>query len=72
MKEFEVENAQMFFHIYAVPKEEKVAKMAQVFQVWGFDLPESGEGRVDGGPRRGPRAMQRESALPEIGAGEEV
>ena len=37
MKELEVENAQMFFHIYAVPKEEKVAKMAQILQVWGFE-----------------------------------
>jgi len=41
MKEWEVENAQMFYHIYAVPKVEKVFKMAEIFKVWGFELPES-------------------------------
>jgi hypothetical protein len=41
MKEWEVENAQMFFHIYAVPKVEKVFKMAEIYKVWGFELPDS-------------------------------
>jgi hypothetical protein len=41
MKEWEVENAQMFFHVYALPKVEKVFKMAEIYKVWGFDLPES-------------------------------
>jgi hypothetical protein len=38
MKEWEVENAQMFYHIYAVPKEEKVAKMKDIYRVWGFEV----------------------------------
>jgi hypothetical protein len=31
----------MFYHIYAVPKVEKVFKMAEIFKMWGFELPES-------------------------------
>lgn len=41
MKEWKVENAQMFFHIYAVPKVEKAFKMAEIYKAWGFELPES-------------------------------
>ena len=41
MKELEVPNAGMFYHMYARPKEEKVVKMAQVLQTWG--LPELAE-----------------------------
>ena len=41
MKEWEVENAQMFYHVYAIPKVEKIFKMAEIYKVWGFELPES-------------------------------
>ena len=37
MKDLKVPQAQMFFHIYACPPEEKVVKMCQLLMAWGFE-----------------------------------
>jgi hypothetical protein len=29
-------DASFFFHMYAIPKEEKVAKLKEVVKAWGF------------------------------------